>query len=181
MDVSYHLPYEQQKGGSIFRVHIKDPHQDSPVQTNQANTIMITKPLSTQPRNPTASPHLPLPQPPKHLPPLRHHMRIKHIRTGHINRQHRPQRPLALPPPLLPRRPRSRINQPALARNPQRIQHEESVVAQPRQPAGDAAEVQVVREVAVADDLGRAPGEQHGGVSRRGGGRAGEVEGDAPD
>jgi len=75
----------------------------------------------------------------------------------------------------------SRVNQPALARDAHGVQDEEGVVAQPGQPARDAAKVQAVGEVAVADDFGGAPGEQHGGESGRGGGRFGEVEGDAPD
>lgn len=41
--------------------------------------------------------------------------------------------------------------------------------------------MQAVSEVAVADDFGGTPGEQHGGESGRGGSRFGEVEGDAPD
>jgi len=122
-----------------------------------------------------------LPQSLQNLPPLCHHMSIKHVGTGHIDGQDSPQSPCPLLTPLSARGRDSRIHQPALAGDTHRVQNEESVVAEPGQPAGDAAEVQVVGEVAITYDFGGTPSEQHGGESRRGGGGFGEIEGDAPD
>jgi hypothetical protein len=122
-----------------------------------------------------------LPQTLKNLPPLRHHMGVQNIRARDINSQHSPKSPRPLLTPMSARRRNSRVHKPALARDAHRVQDEEGVVAEPGQPARDAAKVQAVGEVAIPDDFGSAPGEQHGGEGGRGGGRFGEVEGDAPD
>lgn len=121
-----------------------------------------------------------LPQTLEHLPALSHHVGVQHIRAWHVNRQNRVKRPFQLLAPLLARRSSSRVHQPALARDTHGVQHEEGIVAKPGQPARDRTEVQAVREVAVADNLSSAPGEQHSRESRRGSGGVGEIVGDAP-
>jgi hypothetical protein len=122
-----------------------------------------------------------LPQALQNLPPLRHHVSVQHISARHIDSQNSPESPRPLLTPMPARRRDGRVHQPALARDAHGVQDKESVVAEPCQPARDAAEVQAVSEVAVSDDFGGTPGEQHGGESGRGGSRFGEVEGDAPD
>jgi hypothetical protein len=129
----------------------------------------------------TALLRLLLPQALQHLPPLRHHVSVKHISAWHIDSQDSPESPSPFLTPMSARRRNSRVHQPALARDAHGVQDEESVVAEPGQPARDAAEVQAVGEVTVADDFGSTPGEEHGGESRRGRGRFGEVEGNTPD
>ena len=117
----------------------------------------------------------------EHLPALSHHVSVQHICAWHVNSENRVKRPFQLLAKLSARRSSSRVYQPALARDTHGVQHEESVVAEPGQPARNRAEVQAVREVAVADNLSSAPGEQHGRESRRGGAGLGEIVGNAPD
>lgn len=107
-------------------------------------------------------------------------MREQHITTRHIDRQDRPQRKRN---PLI-NTPRSRnraVHEPALARDAERVQDGEGVVAQKREEGGHAQAAEGEDEVAVAHDFGEGPGEQHRAVGGRVLGSAGEGVRDAPD
>ena len=105
--------------------------------------------------------------------PLLQHMREQHIKPRHINRQYSPQ-PVSVELVLLARSGYSTVHEPTLARYTQRIQHQKSVIPQPRPQPRHANARQVEHKVTIPHDLGEAPGKQHGAVRRRGTRRARE-------
>lgn len=86
--------------------------------------------------------------------------------TRHVNQQDRLESPLKqriIGPRWVQRPP----NQPALTPNPQRVQHEESIIPQPQHPSRNTAGRERDGEVGVANDFGDRPGDEHGGVGWR--------------
>lgn len=73
------------------------------------------------------------------------------------------------------------VHEPALTGDAERVQDEERIVPQPEQGAGHATKVEVRGKVAVADDFGCAPGEEHGRVDGGEGRCVWEAVDDAPD
>lgn len=71
------------------------------------------------------------------LPPLPHHVRVQDITSRYIYSQHGLQQPIYVLPLFLRRR-EGEIHEQALARDADRVQHEEGVVSQPRQGSRDS-------------------------------------------
>lgn len=95
------------------------------VAEQQLGTINSPAPFLTP-----SSRRLPLPF--QNLPPLRHHMRIQDITSGHINPQHSLEQPIHIPS-LFSRRAQSQVHKQTLTCYADRIQHKERVISQPRQ------------------------------------------------
>lgn len=101
-----------------------------------------------------------LPLPFKHLPPLRHHVRVQYIASRHVDEQDNLEQYIN-PCPLLGRRLQSQIHKQTLAGDADGIQHKKSIIPQPRQKLGDVlADGGLPDEEPVPNDLRDAPGKE---------------------
>ena len=106
--------------------------------------------------------------------------RGERLLTGHVGGQNGIETPLVRIADLTSRTDGGLVDEGALARDAERVEDEEGVVAQPGQEAGLPAE-EAEGEEGVADDLGDGPGDEHGCVEVGREGDGGEGVDDAPD